>query len=61
MTNRPMSQVKPYILILFVLLGISGLSAQGKLIFSIADFDIDPFDLSARDSKYEKYDGNGEW
>lgn len=43
-----------------MLMGISGLSAQEKLRFSITDFDADPFDLSAKDSKYEKFDGNGE-
>ncbi len=47
-------------LLLLILSGASGLSAQDKLKFSIADFDTDPFDLSAKDKRYEKYDGNGE-
>ena len=47
------------ILLLLMLLGVSDLSAQGKLKFSIADFDVDPFDLSAKDKQYERYDGSG--
>ena len=46
-------------LLLLMLLGVSDLSAQGKLKFSIADFDVDPFDLSAKDKQYERYDGSG--
>ncbi len=50
------------LLLLFTLLliGLSGISAQERLRFSIADFDVDPFDLSAKDTKYEKFDGNGD-
>lgn len=47
-------------LLLFATLGATGLSAQDKLKFSVADFDTDPFDLSAKDKQYEKYDGNGD-
>lgn len=35
-------------------------AAQDRLKFYIADFDIDPFDLSAKDVQYEKIDGNGD-
>lgn len=50
------------ITLLFVLLltGIAGVSAQERLKFTVADFDADPFDLSAKDAKYEKFDGNGD-
>ena len=37
-----------------------GVTAQSKLKFSIADFDVDQFDFSAKDPQYEKYDGNGD-
>lgn len=47
-------------LLLFITVGIASLSAKDKLKFSVADFDTDPFDLSAKDKQYEKYDGNGE-
>jgi len=40
--------------------GVSSLSAQDRLKFSVADFDADPFDLSAKNKQYERYDGNGE-
>lgn len=46
--------------LLLMVLGMSSLSAQDKLKFSVADFDTDPFDLSAKDKQYEKYDGNGD-
>ncbi len=46
--------------LLLLIFGGSSLYAQDKLKFSIADFDTDPFDLSAKDKRYEKYDGNGE-
>ncbi|MCM1490221.1 MAG: PEGA domain-containing protein [Muribaculum sp.] len=36
------------------------MSAQDKLRFSIESFNADPFDYSAKDKKYEKFDGNGE-
>lgn len=50
------------ILSLLILLFVGGTSlfAQDKLKFSIADFDLDPFDFSAKDKSYEKYDGNGD-
>ena len=50
------------ILFLLILLFVGGTSlfAQDKLKFSIADFDTAPFDLSAKDKSYEKYDGNGD-
>lgn len=48
------------LLILLFVGGNINLFAQDKLKFSIADFDTDPFDLSAKDKAYEKYDGNGE-
>lgn len=47
-------------MLLILILGGSTLSAQDKLKFSIADFDTDPFDLSAKNKQYEKYDGNGD-
>lgn len=34
--------------------------SQERLKFEIVDFDVDPFDLSAKNPQYEKYDGNGE-
>lgn len=44
-----------------VLINITSISyAQQKLKFSIANFSPDPFDLSAKDAQYEKYDSNGE-
>lgn len=48
------------ILSLTFLLGIICVSAQEKLKFHIVDFDVDPFDLSAKDPQYEKIDGNGD-
>lgn len=34
-------------------------SAQERLKFTVADFDADPFDLSAKDKQYERIDGDG--
>lgn len=51
---------KTAILLVCLLLGISGLLAQNKLKFSIASFEADPFDASAKDPRYEKIDGNGD-
>lgn len=48
------------IFLLFVSIGVASLSAEDRLKFSVADFDADPFDLSAKDKQYEKYDGNGD-
>lgn len=56
-------RVKPsrfVILLLLALMETFALSAQELLKFSIADFDVDPFDLSAKDRQYEKFDGNGD-
>lgn len=47
-------------LLLLIVMEAVNLSAQDKLKFSIADFDTDPFDLSAKDKRYEKFDGNGD-
>lgn len=54
------SQSRSIILFLLISLGTACSLAQDRLKFSIADFDTDPFDLSAKDKQYEKYDGNGE-
>lgn len=51
--------IKP-MLFLSLLLLPSVSQAQEKLKFSIAEFEADPFDLSARTADTEKYDGNGE-
>lgn len=60
MPNQRMPIFKPFLLLVLMFLGISEMSAQDRLRFSIADFGTDPFDLSAKDAKYEKFDGNGE-
>lgn len=63
MSYRPQHETGSYrclILLIFCILGGSALFAQEKLKFSIADFDVDPFDFSAKDKMYEKFDGNGE-
>lgn len=48
------------ILFVSLLLLPSVSQAQEKLKFSIAEFEADPFDLSARTADTEKYDGNGD-
>lgn len=60
MTYRTTFNFKPLMIFLLAFIGVASLSAQDRLKFRIADFDADPFDLSAKDSKYEKYDGNGD-
>lgn len=60
MTYRTTFNLKPFMIFLLAFIGVASLSAQDRLKFHIADFDADPFDLSAKDSKYEKYDGNGD-
>ena len=47
-------------LLIFVLSGTSGLSAQDKLKFSIAEFYQNPHDFSPIDKQYERVDGNGD-
>lgn len=44
----------------FIILSAFTSFSQEKLTFSIADFYVDPFDISARDKQYEKYDGSGD-
>lgn len=51
---------KSIVTLLLLLWFYPALSAQDRLKFSVADFDADPFDLSAKDKQYEKYDGNGD-
>ena len=41
------------------LLGLMPINAQQKLKFSIASFEQDPFDTSAKNKQYEKVDGSG--
>jgi len=48
------------VLFLSLLLFPSVAQAQEKLKFSIAEFEVDPFDLSARSADTEKYDGDGD-
>lgn len=58
-TNRILIfRLQTFLFLMF--LGMSTLSAQDKLKFSVADFDADPFDFSAKDKRYEKRDGNGD-
>lgn len=50
-----------HFILLLMLLGIGlGAVAQETLSFSVAEFQEDPLDLSAKDKRYEKFDGNGE-
>lgn len=51
---------KSIVTLLLLLWFYPTLSAQDRLKFSVADFDADPFDFSAKDKQYEKYDGNGD-
>lgn len=48
-----------YILFFILILVQTCSFAQQKSKFSIASFDVDPFDLSASDRQYEKVDGSG--
>lgn len=58
--NNTSALFRSVMLLLLFSLGVSGLSAQAKLKFTIADFGADPFDFSAKDKQYEKFDGNGD-
>lgn len=51
---------KSLIFLALLLLVALPAGAQDRLKFSIADFSADPFDLSAKNAAYEKYDGNGD-
>ncbi len=51
---------KLLILLAFILFCIPNSFTQERLKFSIVNFAVDPFDISAKDSRYEKYDGNGD-
>lgn len=59
LTDRP-SLTRLSTLLFILTIGVCNLYAQERLKFAIADFDVDPFDLSAKDKQYEKYDGNGD-
>lgn len=59
LTDGP-SLTRLSILLFLMMIGVCNLCAQERLKFAIADFDVDPFDLSAKDKQYEKYDGNGD-
>lgn len=51
---------KKFILV-FLCIGMAlGAAAQDVLSLSVAEFQEDPLDLSAKDQRYEKFDGNGE-
>lgn len=60
LTIRFASIARSILILLLILLGVCDLSAQTKQKFSVANFDTDPFDFSAREKRYEKFDGNGE-
>lgn len=60
MTKRIRQNIRTFLYLLLLLTGINEMSAQDKLKFSIESFNADPFDYSAKDKKYEKFDGNGE-
>ena len=47
------------LLLLFLLADIANVYAQQKQIFSVASFEVDQFDVTARDEKHKKVDGNG--
>lgn len=59
LTDKP-SLTRFSILLFLITVGVCNLYAQERLKFAIADFDVDPFDLSAKDKQYEKYDGSGD-
>ena len=44
--------------LLFLLLGLTGVQAQQRK-FSVASFENDPFDLTAKNDQHKKIDGNG--
>ena len=43
----------------FILLGLTNVQAQQKQTFSIASFELDQFDMTAKNEQYKKIDGNG--
>ena len=45
--------------LLLLYAGVQGVFAQQKLKFSVADFDYDAFDTTAKDDRYKKVDGSG--
>lgn len=47
------------LLLLFLLADIANVYAQQKQIFSVASFEVDQFDVTARDENHKKVDGNG--
>ena len=50
---------KVFLTLLLVLLGIPTIEAQQKQKFSIANFELDPFDTTPQNKLYEKIDGSG--
>ena len=44
----------------FLLLGLTSVQAQQKLKFSVASFELDQFDMTAKNEQYKKIDGNGD-
>lgn len=49
-----------FLSLLSLLIIVADASAQDKLKFSIESFEADPFDYSAKDNKYGKFDGSGD-
>lgn len=47
------------VMLVMSLLGLMPINAQQKLKFSVASFEQDPFDTSAKNKQYEKVDGSG--
>ena len=47
------------LLLLFLLMSVSTVSAQQRLKFSVKDFSYDAFDQTARDERFKKIDGSG--
>ena len=51
---------KRLLLLLLLIVGTSVANAQQKLKFSVASFELDQFDLTAKNDAYKKVDGNGD-
>lgn len=52
-------KLKVFLTFLMVLFGTLTIEAQQKLKFSIASFELDPFDTTPQNKQYEKIDGSG--
>ncbi len=50
---------KQLLTLLLFMMGAVAVNAQQKLKFSVASFELDPFDLTAKNDAYKKVDGNG--